>query len=278
MRFFHLMTISTISACLLCTLALAESTSSPETKTPDKIVAWVGTQKVLQSELRQFTKNIPPQFQAAFEKKALEQIIEAKVFYQLAKAEKIDKTQAYIEQLETARIRLMAQNYIDQKLKSRITISDAQIKAYYQNNVLKKSDNKIKIHVKHITTKSMEEARAIKTRLNQGAPFDKIMENKSQEFGKFKGGDLGWITKGKMPPEFTNAAFALEKDQVSSIVKTKIGYHIIKLVDRQEVTVPPLEQIKGQIRNELISSRLSSLKNEQKEKFNIRYISDKSSD
>ena len=61
-----------------------------------------------------------------------------------------------------------------------------------------------------------------------------------------KGGDLGWFTKDRMVPEFSDAAFKLKKGEVSEPIKTQFGWHIIKVEDTRMKTFPPFEQVKDQ--------------------------------
>jgi len=88
-----------------------------------------------------------------------------------------------------------------------------------------------KVHCAHILVKTELEAKAILQRLNQGEKFANIAKEVSLcPFGK-RGGDLGTFTRGKMVKEFETCAFALQKGQVSPIVKTKFEYHIIKRLE-----------------------------------------------
>jgi peptidyl-prolyl cis-trans isomerase C len=88
-----------------------------------------------------------------------------------------------------------------------------------------------KIHCYHILIKTESEAKNIKARLEKGEKLGTIAQQISLCPSGKKGGDLGSFTRGKMVKEFENAAFGLEKGQISGPVKTKFGYHIIKRVE-----------------------------------------------
>jgi parvulin-like peptidyl-prolyl isomerase len=85
-----------------------------------------------------------------------------------------------------------------------------------------------KIQCAHILVKTEKEAQVVLTRLNKGEKFGKIAREISLCPSKKKGGNLGAFSRGAMIREFEKAAFNLQKGQISSIVKTKFGYHIIK--------------------------------------------------
>jgi foldase protein PrsA len=88
-----------------------------------------------------------------------------------------------------------------------------------------------KIHCAHILVKNLTEAQAVLERLKKGESFGKIAEEKSLCPSKKKGGDLGIFGHGQMVREFEQAAFALQKGQISQPVKTQFGYHVIKRLE-----------------------------------------------
>jgi peptidyl-prolyl cis-trans isomerase C len=88
-----------------------------------------------------------------------------------------------------------------------------------------------KVHCAHILVKTQKEVNAILERLKKGEKFSNIAKEVSLCPSKKRDGDLGTFGRGQMVKEFENAAFALEKGQISEIVKTKFGYHIIKRLE-----------------------------------------------
>jgi parvulin-like peptidyl-prolyl isomerase len=87
------------------------------------------------------------------------------------------------------------------------------------------------VRASHILVKKESEAKKILESLKNGASFSKLAEEHSECPSGKKGGDLGWFGRGKMVPEFEKAAFSLKKGEISDLVKTKFGYHIIKVND-----------------------------------------------
>ena len=88
-----------------------------------------------------------------------------------------------------------------------------------------------KVHCAHILVKTEKEVNQVLERLKKGEKFSAIAKNVSLCPSKKRGGDLGTFGRGQMVKEFEKAAFALEKGQISGIVKTQFGYHVIKRLE-----------------------------------------------
>jgi len=88
--------------------------------------------------------------------------------------------------------------------------------------------------------KVRQKAEGILERVKKGESFEKIADEINEDGTKGRGGDLDWFSRGRMIPEFENAAFALKKGETTSaLVKTKYGYHIIRVDDKREVKQKP---------------------------------------
>lgn len=87
------------------------------------------------------------------------------------------------------------------------------------------------VHCAHILVKTEKEAQSVLERLKNGEKFTNIASEVSLCPSKKRGGDLGTFGRGRMVREFEQAAFALQKGQISSTVKTKFGYHIVKRLE-----------------------------------------------
>jgi len=139
-----------------------------------------------------------------------------------------------------------------------IKIEEKEIKKYYQEN---KENYRIpeKIKVRHILIKvegperkeSRKRIKEVRERLKRGEDFESLAKEFSHCPSKEKGGDLGLIKKGDMIPEFERVAFGLKEGQISRPVKSRFGYHIIKLEERKESYIPPLDEIKEKIKRTL---------------------------
>ena len=87
------------------------------------------------------------------------------------------------------------------------------------------------VKASHILVEKRSEAERILEELKKGTDFSELAKKYSGCPSKKRGGDLGWFGRGRMVPEFEKAAFSLKKGELSDIVKTQFGYHIIKVTD-----------------------------------------------
>lgn len=137
---------------------------------------------------------------------------------------------------------LMNKKYGDYFL-NQIDLSDELIRQYYEEN----KESFVKVKVSHILVKTEEEGKEILDRLREGEDFASLAAIKSiDNQTSANGGDLGYITRGSMVQEYKeieNVAFNLEVGQISNLIKTDFGYHIVKVVDK----VDSFEDLKEEV-------------------------------
>ncbi|ANS84960.1 Peptidylprolyl isomerase [Vibrio scophthalmi] len=153
------------------------------------------------------------------------------------------------EQVKVAYIELSAE-----ALKQNIQIDDADVQAYYQAHLDKYSSEEQR-EVSHILVQGDDEAKAqaILDELNAGADFATLAEEKSEDVGSAEeGGSLGFIERDTMDPAFEEAAFALKNPgDISGLVKSNFGYHIIKLDALKDSVAKPLAEVAATIKQEM---------------------------
>ena len=103
------------------------------------------------------------------------------------------------------------------------------------------------------SAESEAEAAKVLEEVRAGADFAARARRYSEDPGTAdKGGDLGWVTRGQMVPDFEKQAFLLEPGQISDVIKTEYGFHIIKVHERQNAQIQSFEEVKEEIRAELL--------------------------
>jgi peptidyl-prolyl cis-trans isomerase C len=115
------------------------------------------------------------------------------------------------------------------------------------------------VRARHILVKTEDEAKAIIAELKNGADFAELAKQKSTDPGAAEGGDLGYFPKDEMVPEFADAAFKLEKGQISEPVHTRFGWHVIKVEDKRERQVPAFDQVRDQLATHLVRKAQAEL-------------------
>ena len=164
------------------------------------------------------------------------------------------------------------------KIMSETEITENDLRDYYNTHIDEYKKEEIKASHILITTlndmgeplseeetaKKESEAQDILARIKQGEDFEALAKEYSDDKASASnGGDLGYFAKGVMVPEFEEAAFKLEKGQVSDVVKSSDGYLIIKVYDKREEVTPyedEKENILGAIRYEIYNEKMEELK------------------
>jgi peptidyl-prolyl cis-trans isomerase C len=178
-------------------------------------------------------------------------VIPREVLYQEVKKKGLDKNKEILAKIEDARRAILIDALLEEVLRGRGEVSEEEIQRYYkENQVLFTEPQEIKI--RHIVVNTEPALKEVVTKLSQGESFEKLAS--TYNIGKFKedGGNLGYIRRGQLAPpfaQFEEAAFSLRKrGEISEVVSTPYGYHIIRLEDMRGSTLKPLNQVKERIR------------------------------
>jgi len=153
------------------------------------------------------------------------------------------------------------------QLRQTVPVSDDELKARYQQDI-QQYQVQNRVHVEHIllmtvnskTDAEIEEVRKkaedVLKQAQKGANFEDLAKKHSEDPGsKDKGGDLGWLTQGQTVAEFEKTAFSLEKGKISGLVKTQYGFHIIKVLDKENAHTKPFEEVKDSIKTQMMLSK-----------------------
>ena len=164
-----------------------------------------------------------------------------------------------VPERRSVRYALLDVNHLRQTLQ----IPEETLKKQYQANI-QQYQVPNQVHVQHILFKTVGQTDALveETRkkaddvlkqAKKGAKFDELAKKYSEDPGsKDKGGDLGWIREGQTVPEFEKSAFSMAPGQISDLVKTQYGFHIIKVLEKQTAHTKPFEEVKDSIRTPLL--------------------------
>ncbi|HWZ30615.1 MAG TPA: peptidylprolyl isomerase [Bryobacteraceae bacterium] len=267
---------------LLAALSWGQETKPTETKpadaaAADPVVLTVGSEKITKSQFEQIIATVPPQQRAQMatptgRKQLAENIADLLTLAREARARKLD--QGFRVQIQIDQI--LAQG-VYQQLGESTPLDDAALHAYYDQH--KQEYEQVKAH--HILIRfkgsqvplkpnqkdlsdeeALAKAKEIREKVLAGGDFKKLAETESDDAGTAPhGGDLGAFGKGRMVPQFEQAAFAAEPGKITEPVKSPFGYHLIVVDSRGTKTFaeakPEMEQ---KMKPEMAKKGLEDLK------------------
>lgn len=238
----------------------------------ENVVAIVNGEKITMSTLEAKIDELPEYYQAAaskHKKEILNDLIVEKLLIDEAMKRKLHKDTEVKELVDRAQKKILVAKLLDIETAPKKPISDDDIEQFYAEN---KERYLIPGRVKasHILLSTEEEAQQVLEKINLGLDFAEMAKIHSKDLTKDRGGDLGYFKKGQMIPEFEEACFKLEPGQMSGIVKTRFGYHIIKVTDKQSAEYKQLSEVREKVRAAL----LDQAKQEQFEGF-VQSLKDK---
>jgi peptidyl-prolyl cis-trans isomerase C len=219
--------------------------------------------------LKQFSSQmqgrpVTPDIQA----QAKEAVISREVFMQEAQNLGLDGTEDYRAQMEIARQQLLI-NGLFADFQKKNPVSDADIKAEYDKFVA--SNGGKEYRARHILVEKEAEATKLIADLKKGAKFEDLAKKNSKDPGSgTNGGDLDWAAPGSYVKEFSDAMVKLAKGKFTDTpVKSQFGFHIIRLDDMRETQLPPLDQVKPQIAQQLQQQKLQAYQKGLREKAKV---------
>lgn len=183
-----------------------------------------------------------------------------------------EKNKSFFPSPETRQVELLVADPV--KVGESIQIPDSQILSYYNSNK-DQFRTKERVKARHILIsvlnkpkdeipKLKAKAEDILKQIKAGGDFAKLAEqNSDDKSNASKGGDLGWVSRGQMVPEFEKATFALNKGQTSDVVTTNYGFHVVQALDKEEARLRPLAEVKNEIataiKGQVLNDRLQAL-------------------
>lgn len=265
-----------VFAVMSCSKEKAVSAAGNEGIKDPHVVAMVGDEKIMDADIDAFLTQMPDQARARYaspegKREFVSSLAEIKLMAQEAKKRGMDKTPDMKRKLDFIDSQILARGLAEAEVE-KITINEADVTKFYNDNKDKFAMGP-KVKVRHILVGAEPEAKAILAQLKKGADFSTLAKEKSKCPSSQKGGDLGWATKGMMVPEFENAAFSLKKGEMSGVVKTSFGYHIIMCDDVQAGKQMELSEakpaIERQMKGEKSEATIKTLIEEAKKNYPI---------
>ncbi len=268
MAFRVLLVIATVGS-LLVGAAFAEEVNPVVGKAGDFVIRQADLERLIASQTPEAQKQLQSeQARAEF----VRQLLLTKAVAARAKKEGFDRKPEVKERLSYVIDQYIGSEYLRRVVTADVTVPDEELNKYYKEHE-KEFVVPEKVRVRHIffaadkdaTAEAKEKARGkaekVLELLRKGGDFAKLAGEYSEDTDSAaKGGELGYLSPGKTnSAEFEKAAFALKSGEVSPIVETPFGYHIIKVDERQEQRTATLDETREYIRN-LLKGQLEQKK------------------
>jgi len=240
-----------------------EGTSTTETNPedvesilpPETIVASFSGQSITLGEFNQLWEQVPEEYKLQLDKNmVLDQMISEKLLIQEAKDMGLEKDNDVLEQIKKMTEQILVQVLIEREILDKVKVGDEEVSEYYEQNKDSFTE-KEQVHLYNILLETEEEAQNTLEQLKTGGDFSEIAKEKSTGPSASKGGDMGFIFKGSTIPEIDEAVFALEIGELTDIIKSDYGFHILKITEKKPETVKALEEVKEDILQTLLPTK-----------------------
>lgn len=259
-------TIAKLFTTTLCAVALfgcqggAPSVGGKsEGKKVGQVMAEVNSATITTGDFERELKNLPEYLKAMADtpqgrKEMLDTMVIRELILQQASKDGLDKGPEIEEKLQDLKKRLIVESFLKKKVEAESQVSDADLQKFYEQNKDKFKSGE-QMRASHILVKTEKEAKEILAQIKAGGNFEELAKKNSVDSSSAKGGDLGWFGKGSMVPAFEKAALSLKEGQVSGVVKSDFGFHIIKLTGKRAAGIRPLEEVKDQIKGAIMPTK-----------------------
>ncbi|MFO7889131.1 MAG: peptidylprolyl isomerase [bacterium] len=193
-------------------------------------------------------------------RKYIEEWVNRELLYKEALQQNLDKTPDLELEIEQVKKEFLINRLVDKIFAEKIKITDREIESYYNKNqnLFRATDDER--WVLHLLTDTRSNAREAMQEINAGKDFKEVARKYSIGIFKNNNGDLGYIKEEDVIDEISRTAFNLNENEVSGIIHTKYGYHIVKVLDiREEGEIEKLEQVSNEIIQRLRISKEKAL-------------------
>jgi peptidyl-prolyl cis-trans isomerase C len=246
------------------TLAISAGCVKKEEKVEKDFLAKVNDKIITQEYFMQKLNSLPEWAKERFtteegKRQFLEEIIKEELLFQDAMRTGIDKEKDFLNKVDEFKRMTLVSTLLKREVEGKAVTDDKEIRDFYEkhSDTYKLGDQ---VRARHILVDTEEEAEEILQKILKDENFGELAKNFSKDHSTAeKGGDLGFFGKGRMVPEFEQAAFSLKAGEVSEPIKTKFGYHIIKVIEIKEGEQREFEEVKSIVERRLKAEKQKSL-------------------
>lgn len=270
---------------LLLSLAVCAGaeTAAPAAADPESVIARVGEKEIKLKDVKEVMSRLDPQRAALYDneigRKAIaEELVNMELLLLLGSELEVEKTPEFAAMMDDLKKDVIRRLAIDAVMKD-VKVAPEEAAEYYEKNKDRFAVPET-VRASHILVDGEEEMAKVKADLGAGMSFEDAAKKYSTCPSKEQGGDLGFFSKAEMVKEFAEAAFAMKVGDVTAEpVKTEYGLHLIKLTDRKEASVKPLDEVKDEIAGGLENEKKAGVYRSElarlKEKYGVEITGEK---
>lgn len=223
----------------------------------NKVLAKVNGIEITENDVNLLMRSLDPQVAMQFyspEGKAqlLDELVNQELFYCDAIDNNLEEDEEFKAEIERMK-RIGLKQYALRKVLNTAKVAEDEVEKFYKEhreNFLEEES----VSASHILVKTEEEAKELLEKIKSGVSFEDVAKEHSTCPSSSRGGELGNFTRGKMVPEFEEAAFSMKVGDVSEApVKTQFGFHLIKVTDKQPAGIKAFDEVKQEIFNTVLS-------------------------
>jgi len=242
---------------------------------PDPIVAVVNGRQIVMSDLKLADAEIGADLgslPAPTRRRVLvEYLIETQLMAEAAEQASLGQGAGFEQRLQYWRRKALRDSYFDARVRTLVT--EAEARRSFEAQVGSNGRGQVEVKASHILVDSEAKAKEVFELIGHGSDFAEMAQRYSIDPGsRTTGGSLGYFIRGQMVPQFEEAAFKLDKGEVSLPVRTQYGWHIIKVEDKRERKAPSFDAVKGQITAQLIHQKTQDVVDGMRARARIEYV------
>jgi peptidyl-prolyl cis-trans isomerase C len=249
-----------VAAC--CSLAVSAAALGQEASpADDPVVATVDGAPVHRTEVEALARGLPAQMQQMpmeiLYGMLLDRVIDLRLLANEAERQNVAEDPAVAPALAQARAAVLRDFLVQRTVEQGLT--EETLRARYEEKKGEEGFAREEVHARHILLPTEDEAKAVIEELEGGADFAEVAQARSTGPSGPSGGDLGFISRDQVVPEFADAAFALEAGETTTEpVQTQFGWHVIDVLERRNIE-PSYEETAPQLRQELAREIVTAL-------------------
>jgi peptidyl-prolyl cis-trans isomerase C len=214
------------------------------------IIAKVGNAVLTKQKLQSLMVN--QGYSAEEERTFVDRWIHRELLYQEALRQHIQQSDDLQKELIQIEKELMINKLLERTYKEKIRFSEEEIRSYYDQNVTDFRVSKDEVRIQHILLKTRSDANLALQEITAGNAFESVAKSRSIDEFAEQGGEMGYVCREDVIPEIQRQAFRLSDNQVSPIIQTEFGFHIIKVLDHRSAgDLRPLAEVRPEIMQRL---------------------------